>query len=189
VTHSGQFSVCFCANLHFHVVYRVTTLFQQWFSMTFPWPKNEFPWLIGTAYFFRNKRYITIHDLWMLTRKKIYFQLLVNQSVSKNSETTNRMIFTETKILVHFYKNSRTSSSFSMTLADFHDFPGLENGLTKFHDFPGRVVTLCRFRISWLVASTRLPRYKMSCWRAVLSLHYLEASLETNTHTPWIGAS
>jgi len=24
----------------------------------------------------------------------------------------------------------------------FHDFPGLENGLTKFHDFPGRVVTL-----------------------------------------------
>ena len=29
-----------------------------------------------------------------------------------------------------------------MTVAVFHDFPGLENGLTKFHDFPGRVVTL-----------------------------------------------
>jgi len=29
-----------------------------------------------------------------------------------------------------------------MTLAVFHDIPGLENGLTKFHDFPGRVVTL-----------------------------------------------
>jgi len=29
-----------------------------------------------------------------------------------------------------------------MTLAVFHDFPGLENSLTKFHDFPGRVVTL-----------------------------------------------
>jgi len=29
-----------------------------------------------------------------------------------------------------------------MTLAVFHDFPDLENGLTKFHDFPGRVVTL-----------------------------------------------
>jgi len=29
-----------------------------------------------------------------------------------------------------------------MTLAVFHDFPGLENGLTKFRDFPGRVVTL-----------------------------------------------
>ena len=52
---------------------------------------------------------------------------LENQSVSKTSETTNRMIFTETKILVHFYKkNSQTSSSFSMT----------------FRDFPGRVVTL-----------------------------------------------
>jgi len=24
----------------------------------------------------------------------------------------------------------------------FHDFPGLESGLTKFRDFPGRVVTL-----------------------------------------------
>ena len=79
----------------------------------------------------------------MLTRIKIYFQLLVNQSVSKTSETTNRMIFTVTKVLVHFYKNSRTSWSFSMTLAVFHDFPGLENGLTKFHDFPGTVVTLC----------------------------------------------
>jgi len=29
-----------------------------------------------------------------------------------------------------------------MTLAVFHDFPGLENSLTKFHDFPGRVITL-----------------------------------------------
>jgi len=29
-----------------------------------------------------------------------------------------------------------------MTLAVFHDLPGMENGLTKFHDFPGRVVTL-----------------------------------------------
>jgi len=29
-----------------------------------------------------------------------------------------------------------TLSSFSMTFAIFHDFPGLENGLPKFHDFP-----------------------------------------------------
>jgi len=29
-----------------------------------------------------------------------------------------------------------------MTLAVFHDFPGLENGFSKFHDFPGGVVTL-----------------------------------------------
>jgi len=32
-----------------------------------------------------------------------------------------------------------------MNLAVVHDFPGLENGLTKFHDFPGRVVTLLKF--------------------------------------------
>jgi len=29
-----------------------------------------------------------------------------------------------------------------MTLALFHDFPGLENDPTKFPDFPGRVVTV-----------------------------------------------
>ena len=29
-----------------------------------------------------------------------------------------------------------------MTLAVFHYFPGLENGLIKFHDFPGRVVNI-----------------------------------------------
>ena len=61
----------------------------------------------------------------MLTRIKIYFQLLVNQSVSKTSETTNTMIFTETKILVHFYKK-------------FQDI------IIIFHDFPGRVVTLSK---------------------------------------------
>jgi len=59
------------------------------------------------------------------------------------------MIFTETKILVHFYKKFQDIiilfhdfSRLSMTLAVFQDFPGLENGLTKFQDFPGRVVTL-----------------------------------------------
>ena len=72
----------------------------------------------------------------MLTGIKIYFQLLVNQSVSKTSETTNRMISTETKIPVHFY------NKFQDIIIIFHDFPGLENGLTKFHDFAGRVVTL-----------------------------------------------
>ena len=53
----------------------------------------------------------------MLTRIKIYFQLLANQSVSKTSETTNRMIFTETKILWHFYKK------FQDIITIFHDFP------------------------------------------------------------------
>jgi len=41
-----------------------------------------------------------------------------------------------------------------MILAAFHDFPGLENGLTKFHDFPGRVVTLFR---TYSAASNSLP--------------------------------
>jgi len=34
-----------------------------------------------------------------------------------------------------------------MTLAVFHDFPGLENGYSKFHDFPGGVVTLYKISV------------------------------------------
>ena len=41
-----------------------------------------------------------------------------------------------------------------MTLAVFHDFPGLENGLTKFHDFPGRVVTLSTLK------GAQLPNFR-----------------------------
>ena len=47
------------------------------------------------------------------SRIKIYFQLLVNQTVSKTSETANRMIFTETKILVHSYHK----------IPGYHHFP------------------------------------------------------------------
>ena len=36
----------------------------------------------------------------------MYMYLQVFQSVGKTSETTNRMIFTETKILMHFYKKN-----------------------------------------------------------------------------------
>jgi len=46
-------------------------------------------------------------------QNKIYFQLIVYQSVSKTSETTNRMIFTETKILVHSYHK----------IPGYHHFP------------------------------------------------------------------
>jgi len=92
----------------------------------------------------------------MLTGIKIYFQLLVNQSVSKTSETTNRMIFTETKILVHFYKKK-----FRDIIIIFHDLPwpwlfsmtfqAWKMVLLKFmtfHDFRGRVVTLISGRHS-----------------------------------------
>jgi len=117
----------------------------------------------------------TTHDLWMLTRIKIYFQLLVNQSVSKTSVTTNRMIFTETKILVHFYKKNPGHHHrfpwLSMTLAVFHDFPGLENGLTEFQDFPGRVVILIKAdKVSDIVSYARSkmvtlePRFRHYDW-------------------------
>jgi len=83
------------------------------------------------------------------------------------------MIFTETKILVHFYKKNpghhHHFPRLSMTLAAFHDFPGLENGLTKFHDFPGRVVTLhltacCQFRRgdAHRYRGQDAPHYKLS---------------------------
>ena len=121
-----------------------------------------------------------IHDLWILTRIKIfpvarrnychkikpqvYVHVFTSISVLQNSlsNTTsltaleilqlllqllfNRMIFTETKILVHFYKKKfldiiiifHDFPWLSITLAVFDDFLGLENGLTKFDDFPGR---------------------------------------------------
>jgi len=47
--HHAFFTLRFRSSGH---MYRVTTLFQQRFSMTFAWPKSEFPWPIGTAYFF-----------------------------------------------------------------------------------------------------------------------------------------
>ena len=50
------------------------------------------------------------------------------------------MIFTETKILVHFLQqipgHHHHFLRLSMTMAVFLDFPGLKYGLTKFYDFP-----------------------------------------------------
>jgi len=113
----------------------------------------------------------------MLTTIKIYFRLLINQSVSKTTETTNRMIFTETKILVHFYKKIPAHHHhfpwLSTTLAVFHDFPGLENGLTKFHDFPGRVLTL----IITINTRSLKSELKPGC------LVWVHNSLQTNTHS------
>jgi len=41
------------------------------------------------------------------------------------------------------YRNKNYSAFLQKKIpGHHHDFPGLENGLTKFHDFPGRVVTL-----------------------------------------------
>jgi len=49
---------------------------------------------------------------------------------------SNTTSFTETEILVHFYKNFQDIIIITMTFAVFHDLPGLENGLAKFYDFP-----------------------------------------------------
>ena len=99
--------------------------------------------------------------------------------------TTNRMIFTETKILVHFYKKIPGHyhpfpwlSWLSMTLAVFHDFPGLENGLTKFHDFPwlprksghpGTVIK-CRRKILTSIILTQLMFPTFSQWQRILPM-------------------
>jgi len=54
----------------------------------------------------------------------MYMYLQVFQSVSKTSETTNKMIFTETKILVHFYKKFPDIIIIcSMTFHDMGCFP------------------------------------------------------------------
>ena len=56
-----------------------------------------------------------------------------------------------------------------MTLAVFHDFPGLENGLTKFHDFPGRVVTLCNGLTTWELE--RLAMHSVHSSQQLIKLH------------------
>ena len=58
-----------------------------------------------------------------------------------------------------------------MTLAVFHDFPDLENGLTKFHDFPGRVVTLY---IAVLPAEHHNSWAACFKWATMLSENYVK---------------
>ena len=102
------------------------------FSMTISWPKDEFTWPIGTAYFFSK---LTTYDVWMLTRMKIC-PVVPRNSCSKDKTGVSAFFISVF---------SRTFHDFSwlfMTLAVFHDFPGLENGFSKFYDFPGGVVTL-----------------------------------------------
>ena len=125
--------------------------------MTYPWPKNEFPWPIGTAYFFE------INDTWFMNayqnkifpvarrncchkiKPQVYVHVFTSISMLQNSlsNTTSLTALEILQLLLHF-------PWLSMTLAVFHDFPGLENGLTKFDDFLGRVVTLYIWSIKLL---------------------------------------
>jgi len=57
-----------------------------------------------------------------------------------------------------------TLSSFPMTSAIFHDFPGLENGLPKFHDFPLPGGTLIKAALSFRT----IPR--RACFTQCLSV-------------------
>jgi len=70
-------------------------------------------------------------------KPQVYVHVFTSISVLQNSlsNTTSLTALEILQLLLHF-------SWLFVTLAVFHDFPGLENGLTKFHDFPGRVVTL-----------------------------------------------
>jgi len=73
---------------------RVITLFQQWFSLTFPWPKNEFPWPIGTSYFF-----FEISDTQFMNgyqNKNVFsFQLQLQDYIYRNK---NSSVFLQKKI-------------------------------------------------------------------------------------------
>jgi len=110
---------------------KAATIFHDFFMTK----KKEFPWPIGTAYFFK------IND----TRFMNAYQ---NKNISSFQLQTGWYLQKQ-KFQCIFTKNSRTSSSFSMTFHDLSCFLWLskpENGLTKFHDFPGRVVTLYQSR-------------------------------------------
>ena len=71
-------------------------------------------------------------------KPQVYVHVFTSISVLQNS-LSNTISLTALEILqlLHFYKKK-----FPDIIIIFHDFPGLENGLTKFHNFPGRVVTL-----------------------------------------------
>ena len=109
-------SVCLCQGDH-----SFSTMIFDNFSMTYPWPKMNFHDLLAQHI---SSKY-TIHDLWMLTRIKIFSVALRNYC----DHSFSTMIFTETKILVHFYKkipgHHHHFPWLSMTFHDLGCFPWL----------------------------------------------------------------
>ena len=115
---------------------RVTTLFQQWFSMTFFMTKKWISMTCRHSIFFQNE--IRDHTAW--NKMLLSYQTTNGNTGESEGQTMNN---------VHFYKKIlRHHHHFPWLSMTFHDlgcFPWLSrpgNGLTKFHDFPGRVVTL-----------------------------------------------
>ena len=131
VKHFGQGLGCDC---------RVPPLFQHWFSMTFPLPKNENPWPISTTYIYPNKWYTTYKCIPELVVTVPSARTTIVKKIKRFIMWLykwSRVIFTEllsavVKILWHYHH----FIWLSMTFAIFYDFPGLENGLPEFHDFP-----------------------------------------------------
>jgi len=85
------------------------------FSMTFPWPKNEFPWPISTAYFSkRNMRSYTARN-----KMPLWYQTTNGNIGKSEGQTMNN---------VHFYKipgHHRHFPWFSITFHDLGCFPWL----------------------------------------------------------------
>jgi len=130
-----------------------------WFSMTFPWPKNENPWPIGTT--FPSKRYTTYECIPELVVTVPYARSTIVKKIKQFIiwlYKWSRVTFTELlSAVVKIQRHYHYFPWLSMTFAIFHDFPGLENGLPKFHDFPRPGGTLhCDFHITF----TNCTRWK-----------------------------
>jgi len=78
-------------------------------------------------------------------KPQVYVHVFTSISMLQNSlsNTTSLTALEILQLLLHFPWHS-------MTLAVFHDFPGLENGLTKCHDFP------------WLSRKSGHPDYSLT---------------------------
>jgi len=128
-----------------------TIIFHDFF-MTFPWPKNEFPWPIGTTYFFE------INDTWFMNAyQSKNFPVARRDYCHKIKPQVYVYVFTSISVLQNNLSNttSLTQSDHSFSTMIFHDFPWpwlfsmtfqawkmvLLNSMT-FRDFPGKVVTL-----------------------------------------------
>jgi len=106
---------------------RVRPLFQHWFSITFPGQKKMKILDLSAQHIFPSKWY-TIYEC-------VPELVATVPSARSTIVKWSRVTFTEllsavVKIPWHYHH----FPWLSMTTAIFHDFSGLENGLTKFHD-------------------------------------------------------
>ena len=109
------------------MIFHDFSMTKKWISMTYR--HNIFFEINDTRFMnaYQNKKKFSSSSSWLLsydtnTGVCMYTYLQVFQCY----KTTNRVVFTETNILMHFYKkNSWISSLFSMTFHDLGCFPWL----------------------------------------------------------------